>query len=144
MRIKKKNMALYMIIFCTTILGYLAYIYFNVYLNEFKNNSSMIFILSWMGILTSIYVFFSWYKLTGKFFSLYTIFMLFFFLFNYGQPLMWAFGIHQPNEIGQVGLYTLGKPMSSNLVYTQILTLISILMFHFGAAFYYRSEARRV
>src|SRR5699024_6701750 len=137
---KKNEIILYGIVLVVSFFSFIFYLLFNINFNEAKDYTTIIYSLSCLGILAGIYVLFTWYKLTGQFFSLYTIFMLFFFLFIYGQPLMWALGIHLPNEIGEVGLYTLGKPSSSNIVYTQILTLISITMFHFGAVFCYKSK----
>lgn len=138
MVINKNKLNLYLFIIVFTTFSYLVYIYFDAFFDENKNYDGTIFFLSWLGILIAIYIFYTWYKMTGQVFSLYTIFMLFFFLFNYGHPLMWAFGIHQPNEIGQAGLYTLGKPSSSNIMYTQMLTLLSMVMFHFGAMFCFK------
>ena len=69
--------------------------------------------------------------------------MLFFFLFNYGQPLMWAFGIHQTREIGQVGLYTLGVPNTAEIVLAQSITLVSIILFHFGAVCSYKGKRNK-
>jgi len=140
----KKNInkvALYFIIFIFSILCYLGYLLFIHYFNINKEHDYMIiYLLSWLGILLGLYVLFSWYKLTESIFSLYTIFMLFFFLFNYGQPLMWALGIHQADEIGQSKLYTLGRATTGSIIYTQILTLISIIMFHLGAVFCYKPK----
>lgn len=69
---------------------------------------------------------------------------MFFFLFNFGQPLMWAFGIHQPDEIGVRNLYLFDKASSGNIVFTQALTIISILMFHLGAVFCYKPKKKKI
>lgn len=126
----------------TSVLSFIGYllIYFNLNINI--DQSNMIIFLSWMGILAGIYVIGTWFKLTGTVFSLYTIFMLFFFLFNYGQPLMWALGIHQTKEIGQTSLYTLGVPTTGEIALSQALTLICILLFHLGAIYSYKGKKR--
>lgn len=123
-----------------SILSYIAYLMILFNTNNSGDYSNYIVILSWIGIAIGVYVVISWYKLTGNLFSLYTIFMLFFFLFNYGQPLMWAFGIHQSREIGQVGLYTLGAPNSAEIISSQSIILVSIVLFHFGAIYSYKGK----
>lgn len=103
-------------------------------MNYYSINEIWVLLLSWVGVGTLIYVFYSWYKATSQLFTPYTIFMLFFFLFNFGQPLMWAFGIHLPNEIGVSPIYP-GHPIAtiSDIVKTQSLILISAWMLHSGA-----------
>ncbi|MFA2832068.1 O-antigen polysaccharide polymerase Wzy [Bacillus paranthracis] len=132
----------YAIILSITVIGYMMYLLFSLDFNGSKDYTDMIYVFSWLGVTLGIYVVYTWYKLTGSCFSLHTILMLFFFLFNYGQPLMWALGIHSPNEIGTTTLYTLGLPTSGDIVYTQALTLICILMFHCGAIFCYKPRKR--
>ncbi|MCT4478535.1 O-antigen polysaccharide polymerase Wzy family protein [Peribacillus frigoritolerans] len=138
------NVERYAVYLFISILGYIAYIFMTFVINnnsEFKNT---IFVLSWLGILLGVFVIISWKRITGIYFSPYTIFMVFFFLFNYGQCLMWAFGIHVPNEIGQVVLYPhWGVPTSYDIVKTQLLTLICLLMFHCGAVLCYKGKIKR-
>ena len=56
---------------------------------------------------------------------------------------MWAFGIHQTREIGQVGLYTLGVPNTAEIVLAQSITLVSIILFHFGAVCSYKGKRNK-
>lgn len=116
------------------IIGYSVYIIsMNAVTSDFANGG-LVFILNWVGIFVIIYIIFTWYKISGTLFSPYIIFMTFFFLFNLGQPLMWAFGIHISNEIGQTELFPgFGVPTSGDIIKAQMLIIISILMFHFGA-----------
>lgn len=86
------------------------------------------FILDWIGIILFLYVMFSWRAKAGCLFNPYNIFFLFFFLFNYGQPSMWALGIHTPTEMGSSFDYT-----QANIVKTQVYTLFSMFSFHVGA-----------
>lgn len=141
--LKIPNIILKLTVLLISILTYLGYFLIYYYLDLRTDQSVMIFVLSWLGILAGVYVIFSWYKLTGTVFSLYTIFMLFFFMFNYGQPLMWAIGIHHPKEVGQASLYTLGAPSSGEIVLSQAIILASILLFHFGAVFCYKGSKKK-
>src|SRR5699024_3279207 len=139
----KNKLLFYGVILAISIICYIAYFLYSLNFDSVKEFTTTTFILSWAGILVVIYVLSSWYCVTGNFFSLYTIFIMFFFLFNFGQPLMWAFGIHQSNEIGATTLYTMGMPSTGSIAYTQVLTLISIIMFHFGAVFCYKPENKK-
>jgi oligosaccharide repeat unit polymerase len=106
-------------------------------------SDSIVFFMSWIGILLGIYIFITWFRLTGAVFTLYTIFMMFFFLFNFGQPIMWAFGVHIPEEIGNQPIYKgLGTPNNADIVNGQMITCISALMFHLGAIICYRPKGK--
>ncbi|SDW69929.1 O-antigen polysaccharide polymerase Wzy [Kandleria vitulina] len=91
-------------------------------------------ILSVVGWLLWAYCLYSWKKIGGKVFSLYTIFVSFMILFSYGQCLMWAFGIHLPTEIGEYSSIA-GVAIASELTIfkTQLFSIVSILFFHCGA-----------
>lgn len=131
---QKTNVLIGILTLCISILGYILYLFTLSLISSDKNYDSLIFLFSWLGILLAIYIVFTWRRVTGYIFSPYTIFMLFFLLFNYGQSLMWAFGIHKSMEIGQATLYSgFGVANDSDIIKAQALTLISILMFHFGA-----------
>ncbi|WP_332695151.1 O-antigen polysaccharide polymerase Wzy [Halalkalibacter lacteus] len=136
------KLGLRIIVIYTTIIGYISYLLITTTINNNVDYSNLIFGLSWLGVALGVYIVITWYKLTGNVFSLYIIFMVFFFLFNYGQPLMWAFGIHQTHEIGETTLYTMGVPTSAEIVNAQALTLVSILMFHFGAVFCHKPRKK--
>lgn len=91
-------------------------------------------ILCWLGLFTLAFVIISWKANTDKFLTLYTLFMVFFFLFNYGQCFLWAFGQHFENEIGSISLYRkVGVPTDYDIVKTQLIVLISGIMMHSGA-----------
>lgn len=99
----------------------------------FSMNHMMI---NWLGIFCYIYCIFTWKcKTKDKLFSPYFIFMTFFFIFNYGQPSMWAFNIHQDNEIGSQILYygTNYIPNEKELIKVQLYVCLGMLIFHFGA-----------
>ena len=89
-----------------------------------------------LGIIIFFYAIYTWKKKTGdRWFNPYTIFQLFFTLFNYGQPIMWAFGIHQEGEIGSGVLYYGSGfyPTAVDIMNAQVYTCSAMLIFHFGA-----------
>lgn len=137
----------YGITFSTLILSIVAYVAYIIIINNLKTNfeySVHIFILSWAGIIVYLYILITWRKLTHSWFSPYTIFVSFLFLFNYGQCFMWAFGIHNHNEIGQTIMYQFfGVASDYDIIRAQLLTLVSILMFHFGAVLSYISRMHK-
>lgn len=99
--------------------------------------------MNWLGIVLGIFILVTWYKLTRTILSPYTIFMLFFFLFNYGQCLLWAFGIHDSFEIGQAPMYrNFGVANDADILKAQALTLICILMFHLGSVLCYKPRKK--
>lgn len=92
--------------------------------------------VNWLGIFCYIFCIYTWQcKSKDSLFSPYFIFMTFFVLFNYGQPIMWAFNIHQDNEIGRGILYygTSYIPNEIDLVNVQLYVCLGMLIFHFGA-----------
>ena len=116
-------------------------IFYNDYMVEFIINPEVVkVILSWLGIILYIYIIFSWYKLHGKIFDLYTIMITFFMLFNYGQCFLWAFGIHTDNEIGRSNLIGVGVATDKEIIVAQLITLICIYMFHLGSCFCYEKR----
>ena len=91
-------------------------------------------LLCWVGILELWFILSSWRKLTGRWVSLYGVFIVFYFLFNFGQCLGWAFGIHSDGELGTRPLYyRLGFPTSIDLLRTQLIVLLGGFLIHVGA-----------
>ncbi|WP_445002568.1 O-antigen polymerase [Exiguobacterium alkaliphilum] len=108
--------------------------YYNANLLLENNGSIIIRILGLLGIIEVIFIFVTWKVITNRVLSLYTMFMLFFFLFNFGQSLMWAFNIHIEGEIGTQNLYYyMNTPTDIEIVKSQLIVLISGLMIHLGA-----------
>ncbi|MCP8967836.1 O-antigen polysaccharide polymerase Wzy [Ectobacillus ponti] len=142
-QLRKKNMAISISALFINAIAYLLYVLiFPV--NSSKGLSDMVFLMSWIGIFIAIYIFRSWYKLTGTIFSLYTIFIFFYFLFNYGQCIMWALGVHIPSEIGMEPVYPgYNTPSKGNIISGQIVTCMCILMFHLGSLFCYKPRRVR-
>ena len=111
-------------------------IFYNDYMTNFIVNPEVTkVVLSWMGIILYIYIIFSWYKLYGKIFDLYTIMITFFMLFNYGQCFLWAFGINTDTEIGKANPLGIGIATDKEIIISQLITLICIFMFHIGSCF---------
>ena len=91
--------------------------------------------LNWFGIIFLFCSIYSWRSKTGEgWLSLYTIFVLFFVVFNYGQPLLWGLGIHSETEFGKMKLfYTNYTPSQQDIVDAQVYTCACMVIFHIGA-----------
>ena len=127
-----------------TILTYILYLLTVFFIKPDSEYSVLIFLLSWIGLFAFGFISFTWRKITGHLFSPYIIFVIFFFLFNFGQPIMWAFGVNMPTEIGSAPLYPgYGIATDADIVYAQSLVIISSLMFHFGALLSTANVARK-
>lgn len=135
---KDNKIEIGLLVFGIAILGYMLYLLSLFLIKTDSNYNFFIILLSWIGIFILGYIVLTWYKITGYVFSPYVIFIVFFFLFNYGQPLMWSVGIHIPSEIGQKPLYPgLDIASEGDIFKAQALVLSCILMFHFGAVVSY-------
>ncbi len=116
-------------------------LYLVLYNAAFSNFSSTIYVLSVLGWIELVFCFISMKRKCGKFFTLYSIFMGFAFLFTYGQCLLWAFGIHLDHEISNTRLYRLGFPTEESIIRAQMLTLTGLQVFHCGALLAFRKKA---
>lgn len=114
-------------------------VYIFIY-NGSYTNEELITFLSILGWIEFVFCVITMKIKCGKFFTLYSIFLIFSFLFTYGQCLMWALNIHLENEIGKQRLYTLGTTNNDAIVHTQMLTLIGLLVFHCGSLISYRKK----
>lgn len=133
--IKFTNIALAIIFFIMYV------IFYNDYMTNFIMNPEVVkVILSWLGIILYIYIVFSWYKLYGKIFDLYTIMITFFMLFNYGQCFLWAFGIHTDTEIGKADSLGVGLATDKEIIISQLITLMCVFMFHVGGCFCFKKN----
>ncbi|MDT9337253.1 O-antigen polysaccharide polymerase Wzy [Clostridium perfringens] len=132
----QKNKNIYkIIVLILAVLSYGIYLIFiNININKDFNYNIIIFLLNWFGIILYFYTIITWKEIQGEYFSLYTIFISFLFLFTYGQCFMWAIGIHIEGEIGtDLMYYKFDIPTQKDILTAQAFTLISIIMFHFGA-----------
>lgn len=118
-------------------------IFYNDYMTNFITNPEVVkTVLSWLGIILYIYIVFSWYKLNGKIFDLYTIMITFFMLFNYGQCFLWAFGIHTDTEIGKDNSLGVGIATDKEIIVSQLITLMCVYLFHVGSCLCIRKDRK--
>jgi oligosaccharide repeat unit polymerase len=118
------------------ILGVFFYIVANFlwdYIYQFQNNTLDFWIIfyGWIGIIVIVLVFKSWNKITGFYFSPYTIFYAFMIIFNYGQFLMWSLGIHYEGELGATTFIRYMDEVS--LLRIEMISLVCFIFFHLGA-----------
>lgn len=131
MEFKRKDILYFNVSICS-ILIYLILMY--SVNNSIQFNNKWIYFISIVGCISYVYILLSWKDLTGSLISLYTLFITFFYLFNFGQCFLWALNIHLPGEIGSRGLYYTNKfPSDNDILFTQIIVIISALMIHLGA-----------
>ena len=127
--------------FSTFIMISLLLIFILLSLNEGVSIKKTSNFANWLGILIYVYAMYSWRIVTDdNWFSPYFIFYTFFTLFNFGQCIMWAFGIHNDNELGTSVLYY-GSGIyatDSQLLNAKIFVCICMLLFHFGALLCYK------
>lgn len=102
--------------------------------------SDTIFLCSWLGIIIFLFYVFWWRKLTGKILTPFTIFLLFVTLFNFGQCILWAFGIHTNLEIGRRLVFDSVSANNALILKAQILYMISYIAINTGALLLYRGK----
>lgn len=144
-KINKRNILIILISLLIGAIGYLSSMYFLFNTRGITDNyESIIYVLNWVGIAIMLYTYVSWYILTKEWFCPYNIFMIFFFIFNYGQCIMWAFNIHIPGEIGARQIYY-GHwiPTIEDIIRAQVFTCICMFMFHVGAILCYKPSTRK-
>ncbi len=103
-------------------------------------------LLHWYGYVIFAYAVATWHWKTGaKWFSAYTVFFLFFVLLNYGQPLMWALGIHKAGEIGTQPLFSVSGyvPSAADLIRTEWYICVGMLAFHMAALLLAKRKPKR-
>jgi oligosaccharide repeat unit polymerase len=143
----QKNTFIYVL---SIIVGIVLYIFLISYLTNFDdrvfkltNLKFEIFKLSWLGIGILFYCLYTWYVLTKNLFSPYIIFLAFLTVFNFGQCLLWAFGIHSDTEIGTQNLFANYLiPTYPEIIKAQLFTCLAIYFFHLGAMFCYKPKPK--
>ncbi|MBQ3452753.1 O-antigen polysaccharide polymerase Wzy [Candidatus Saccharibacteria bacterium] len=135
MKAKRNIITAFIVVFSWAV----AIVFYLFMLNkDFENSKVLIMILSVLGWVELIFCLLTMKNKTGKFFSIYSIFIIFAFLFTYGQCLLWALGVHSEMEIGQQSLYTFGKATDESIIRAQMVTLVGLLSFHLGVFWAYR------
>ncbi|MBY0753935.1 O-antigen polysaccharide polymerase Wzy family protein [Clostridium sardiniense] len=126
------------IIYIMITLGIVVMIYFSTLLlydriNGFRSEQveNLVYLFGWIGISSYIYILITWKKVTGRVFTPYIIFCTFIFLFNYGQFIMWAIGIHYKGELGTTDFIRYMD--DATLLKVELVSITGILSFHLGA-----------
>lgn len=130
---KKKNNKSIALVGIITVILYITYCLLFKTISLNTNNSNLGYILDISGWILYFFCIYTWYNKTNKIIDLYTIFITLFFLFNYGQCLMWGLNIHKVSEIGRFLLFDKYRIYNNDIILAQLLTLTCILLFHFGA-----------
>lgn len=126
-----------------SIIAYVAWFISYDYFKSANNVSSIhIGIMSWIGIALFVGYMLVWKKLTGRFLTLFSLFLCFFTVFNFGQSFLWAFGIHTTlrNEIGNAPLYGIVSYDSNLIVQAQLMYIICFITLNLGAILVWRPE----
>lgn len=123
------------------VIGYFAYIIMYDSLNkDIVISNKIIFLLSWVGIICTVYFLYKWSRVTNNIFTLYNVFLMFFLVFNFGQCLLWAFGVHTKKEINQGLLYKVIPCDNRQIAIAQIIFIICFIMFNCGAMLAYKNR----
>mgnify|MGYP004638876769 CR=1 FL=1 len=130
------------IAFIISIIQYILFIFLYGMIDDgiLKCTQLIIIVFSWIGIINAVFFISVWKKKTGYVFTLFTIFLLFFIVFNFGQCLLWAFGIHPDNEIGKVLLFSSVKSSPITIVKAQLLFIVSFSFINLGALSIYNNS----
>lgn len=127
--------------FLTTLIIIIILLIFIILSINNKISANLSYAANWLGIFIYIYAIYTWKIVThDTWFSPYFIFYTFFTIFNYGQCIMWALGIHIDSELGSGAIYyDSGIYVSeSQLLVVKIFVCICMLLFHFGALLCYK------
>ena len=110
-----------------------------------QSGGNLTVLLSWIGIVFFALCIINWKKITGTWFSLYSIFYVFLCLFMFGQCFMWAFGIHDDGEIGKMNLFRFGVPATEKGILTaQLMAILGIVMLHGGVSLFYKKNNNQI
>lgn len=111
------------------------YLVFKLFIEAFYlNDSTKIFIASWLGNTILILYLCFFYMLNKKVFTLFNILVAFMYLFNWGQCFMWSLGIHTDTEIGKTNLYSNYRiPTTAEILDAQFFTILMMLFFLSGS-----------
>ncbi len=91
-----------------------------------------IVIVSWVGLLEILISLIIWKKLTGQYFNLFSIFLSFVAVFNFGQCILWALGIIDSSQIISCILYRTIECTYSDIAKAQILFLMAYIVLNCG------------
>lgn len=110
--------------------------------NQDDVSSSTVFFCSWLGIALFLSYIIWWKRLTGKYLTPFTIFLIFVTLFNFGQCFLWAFGIHSDSEIGRRLVFNSVSANNALILKAQLLYMISYIAINTGGLLLYKKTDR--
>ncbi len=123
------------IVTVTMVLLSIAYFVVCAVADSFDVTKNTVTLFSVIGVLEFCFILYSHKVLSGKILDLYNIFILLMFMFNFGQCLGWAFGIHLEGEIGDgLTLNTL-RASAWDIWRAQVVFLQSITLFHLASSY---------
>lgn len=106
-------------------------------------NKNTIFVLSWVGIITIIVHFIIWWRVSGKLFTLFNVFLAFFALFNFGQCFLWAFGIYPKSDISNTVLFSTVRTSNVAVIKAQLIFIIAFIFLNDGALLLYSQKYKK-
>lgn len=111
---------------------------------QFHNDTInvLIIVYGWIGIIVTFLVFKSWKKISGFYFSPYTIFYTFMIVFNYGQFLMWSLGIHYVGELGTTNFIRYMDKVT--LLRIEMISIVCFIFFHLGAVLVINIKGKKI
>lgn len=98
------------------------------------------------GYILICWICYSWISVTNeKLFTPYIIFILFFIVFNYGQPLLWALGMQQSTDLSSLLLFKGSNIQISNydLQMTKCYICFIVYFLHLGSLCYQISKHQK-
>ena len=102
-----------------------------------------IYVFSLLGVIQFAYCAVQWRKMSGNWFSKQFLFLIFLYMFNFGQCFMWAFGVHAEGEISTSNfLYYTISIDAQVICQSQLLVLIMAWMLNLGMLCVYKRPAQ--
>ena len=118
------------------IFGFITYFFgILIWPNVSNNEVAQMWVYEILITTVSIFIFISWKKVNGQLFSLFSIFLFFFIVFNAGQFIFWSIGIHYiSNVFNELGVARHVRFMDNiTLLKIMIVTLPAICFCYAGA-----------
>lgn len=119
----------------------LTLLFFLVLPTSFLSMNSRIFILAWTGNITFMVSVYLYYKCTSILLSPYILFFLSFFLFHFGQPLLYSFGFDY--EFIYNSYYANYWENSEQILFNGMkMIIVSISMFNLGGLWSFKLKTK--
>lgn len=130
------NIAINIFIIILLYLFYLSIMEYSL-LDKGENNIILINILTIFALILLFYFVVLWGKITDMAFNLFTVFLISYFLFTLGQPLLFLF-----NQTPSVNLFARVEP--STIIKAELYTIICFVSIYIGALLYFLLTRRKV